>query len=166
MSAHMERFLHQIGRSEVPESKRILELNAEHAAVQAYPDVPVVRSTDPVAPTSPPWRRRQSSTRRASWLVHSTRAPIGAKKGLRRDSRRSTRRCNRRISRAAEEVPAPSSRRRSTRAAAEKLQEARDSGMLGPERDQWMTGVGDKARPVSEAEIQEQREAWEEARGQ
>jgi ubiquinol-cytochrome c reductase cytochrome b subunit len=26
---------------------------AEHAAVQAYPDIPVVRSTDPVAPTSP-----------------------------------------------------------------------------------------------------------------
>jgi ubiquinol-cytochrome c reductase cytochrome b subunit len=26
---------------------------AEHAAVQAYPDVPIVRSTDPVAPTSP-----------------------------------------------------------------------------------------------------------------
>jgi ubiquinol-cytochrome c reductase cytochrome b subunit len=26
---------------------------AEHAAVQAYPDIPVVRSTDPVAPRSP-----------------------------------------------------------------------------------------------------------------
>ncbi|MFN4258054.1 MAG: molecular chaperone HtpG, partial [Gemmataceae bacterium] len=35
MTAHMERLMRRMGQSDVPTSKRILELNPDHATVQA-----------------------------------------------------------------------------------------------------------------------------------
>jgi molecular chaperone HtpG len=48
MSAHLERLMQRMGRSEeVPESKRVLELNGEHPAVQALRQLHERSSDDP-----------------------------------------------------------------------------------------------------------------------
>jgi molecular chaperone HtpG len=48
MSAHMERLMHRMGRGEdLPESKRILELNPDHPAVQTLRTIAETNPSDP-----------------------------------------------------------------------------------------------------------------------